>query len=184
MRVYTDPEQVRLLAEQHREEDRAFFSWLREGAVADEELDATVRSLARAAASAVDCIRCHNCCLKHQPTATMEEVERLANYLGITTEEFFRNYTDDAPLMDALISKCRTDPSRAQGCAFLLEGACIAYEVRPAHCRSYPDLENGGIRESLWDIEAACHICPIVFSVCQELKNVLGKGEGGMRRRG
>jgi len=162
-----------LLAQRGREENRAFFAWLRGAAVSDGELDTMVREMALRAMAAVDCIVCHNCCMQHQPTATMEEVEKLACHLGLTTDEFLRNYTDDAPLMDALISKCRIDPARAQGCALLLEGACIAYEVRPAHCRSYPDLLEGGIRDRLWDLQAACGICPIVFSVCTELKRVL-----------
>ncbi len=165
---------IRREADHGREENLRFADWLRESPMSDEELDSMVHSLAPAATARVDCVECHNCCLKYQPQATAAEVDALIGHLGISLEEFYRNYTVDAPLADILISQHRDGPLRNGACIFLQEnGCCSVYSFRFSHCHSYPRLMEPGFRERLWDVVDACHVCPIVADVFEELKRRL-----------
>ena len=144
----------------------------------DEMVDASVSGHA----VKIDCTRgCSFCC--HMPVhATPPELFRLADWLRATL---------DAPRLAAVIERLRRNAARtrelgAEGrkrsnlaCALLGEdGACSAYEARPAQCRRFHSVRVATCRASFDDpaddaIEApmhpaVAHNVAVVISLAQQ----------------
>jgi len=84
------------------------------------------------------CVRC--CTDVGAPLELLlEDIQRISASMGITCEEFFRRYGDVhwtmIPGTRSLIpATCLPFP-----CSFLSEGRCSIYELRPLHCRLFPE---------------------------------------------
>jgi len=170
MKVYADPGLVKEMAVARREEILALRDRLWKSEVPDGQLDATVRQLAEEAASRVDCVACHNCCMEMTAEATDAEVEAMAALLRISPEQFRERFTMPAPLALTVIRKADPDPRKRTPCILLgKDGGCLVYPARPRACRVFPRLTEGRIRDELWGLAEHCRTCPIVYSVFEEL---------------
>lgn len=90
---------------------------------------------------------CSACCTDHgEYTAlylTEGDVRALADFLGLTREEFLRRHT--LTEQGALLMKM--DPP---DCMFLHEGRCGAYRARPVQCRTFPFWEENLKSRTAW----------------------------------
>lgn len=81
------------------------------------------------------CTKCGACCRwEGSVLLTNEDLPRLAEFLGISEEEFVIKYTELAPNRRSL----RLIDPPDMTCIFLEEDRCVAYEARPQQCRDFP----------------------------------------------
>ena len=130
---------VNELAEKKFDENhdlRQYLKWQSE--LPGEELDWLVSETASRIESCFDCSICANCCKELSPTMTENEVSRLAARLGLTTEDFRRQYLQDNP--DPQEDDDQDGQNgvrwklRGMPCPFLKDGRCAVYEDRPEQC--------------------------------------------------
>jgi Fe-S-cluster containining protein len=82
-----------------------------------------------------ECRKCGDCCRwSGSVLLTEEDLDPLADFLGISCNEFLEKYTEVAPNRRSL----RLIDPPDMTCIFLKEGRCIAYEARPQQCRDFP----------------------------------------------
>jgi Fe-S-cluster containining protein len=81
-----------------------------------------------------ECRGCSMCC-KSEGCVDLdpEDVKRIADYLGMSKEDFLRQHTEEC-LGDTVFKY----PQGAKGCVFLKDGRCSIYAVRPNTCVLYP----------------------------------------------
>jgi uncharacterized protein len=173
MKIYTDLDQIREMAERNHDENIAFRSYITQVNIDGRQLDAMVEGLTLRAMAGVDCIACHNCCDLLTIQATDLEVGSMSHCLGLSTVDFTSEYITPAPLADPVLRKKAGALQGNYGCALLDNGACTVYQVRPAACRAYPLMLGSDFRSRLWAVVDNCQICPIVSAVYEEMKVVL-----------
>jgi Fe-S-cluster containining protein len=164
--LVTDPEEVERLAEEREEENWEFRGWIKmEFGFDDERLMSVVRELADEITAQIDCTQCANCCRKTVTLVSEEEIERIANALGISVAAFQETYLEwdeDRGGHWQLPAPCP-----------LLEGnLCRVYGACPTSCREYPHLHNDFRASSISRIRST-YVCPIVFNVVEEMKYAL-----------
>jgi len=96
------------------------------------------------------CRRCGVCCSRHQAYVKDKDIERITAFLGITREEWNKNYDEHRWQFDNYTLIRHGDG----GCAFLRYenelAACAIYSVRPACCADWePGPEKRECREGL-----------------------------------
>ncbi len=102
-----------------------------------------------------ECTRCGRCCGGGPGAVWVTPVEAvaIADYLGITLEEFGRRYLRRfASGSLSLTEKPNYD------CIFLENGRCAVYPVRPAQCRLFPFWKEHMVSRSAW--EEGTGFCP------------------------
>jgi uncharacterized protein len=134
--------------------------------LSDYRLNAVVQQATQEVWAHIDCRTCANCCKTRHPLFSRVEVQRIAEYLGITPSELRTRYLE----IDQEAAKYRT---RELPCPFLKDNLCTIYEVRPAVCAGYPHLHRN-FRNRLWQTIDNAETCPIVFNVLERLKHRLG----------
>jgi Fe-S-cluster containining protein len=141
------------------------------------ELDGVVRETTDAVWKQIDCTTCANCCRTLQVVVDDQDIQRLAERLGMTRRQFTRRYVRVA-------EEDGTRHLAATPCPFLgSDNRCTVYEDRPRSCRDFPYLHAEGFRNrTLVMIENAA-TCPIVFNVWQALKKRLRPPARRQRRR-
>jgi uncharacterized protein len=122
----------------------------------------------------IDCRTCANCCKTRHPVFSRAEVQRIADYLGMTPAELRALYLE----VDREAAKYVT---RQLPCPFLQDNLCSIYDVRPSVCAGYPHLHRN-FRNRLWQTIDNAETCPIVFNVLERLKGRLGFRDTKMRR--
>ena len=122
----------------------------------------------------IDCRTCANCCKTRHPVFSRAEVQRIAEYLGMTPAELRARYLE----VDQEVAKYVT---RELPCPFLKDNLCSIYDVRPSVCAGYPHLHRN-FRNRLWQTIDNAETCPIVFNVLERLKGRLGFRDTQMRR--
>jgi len=132
----------------------------------DRGLNMLVRETAEQVWAHIDCRTCANCCKTRHPTFSRAELQRIAEYLGVTVEDLRARYL----AFDGEVGKYTT---RELPCPFLDENLCSIYEVRPAVCAGYPHLHRN-FRSRLWQTFDNAGTCPIVYNVLERLKGQLG----------
>jgi Fe-S-cluster containining protein len=85
------------------------------------------------------CQRCGACCRwQGYVKITEEEAGEMAEYLGIDRDEFMAKYTRMVFYPIGLTLRERSDDS----CVFLVGNECVVQEVKPQHCRDFPNIWN------------------------------------------
>jgi len=162
MNLQTDHKIVFALAEEKKDENWRFRSFLKRCGLNSEELDAVVHRHYEDVASQIDCRECGNCCREILPTLSKDDVIDLATGLRISLEETLERY---------LVRNETGDFTFNQLPCPLLEGnVCRVYEHRPENCRSYPHIQKKEFVSRLAQAVGNCSICPIVFNVFERLK--------------
>ena len=148
-----------------------FRSFLKGCDIPSEEIDRIVHKLYKEISSEIDCTICGNCCRDVQPLLDEEDVERLSAGLGISTAQFKKQY-----LVEDRESKKHV--FREKPCPFLRDNSCLYYGYRPKDCASYPHLHKDGFIFRLIDVIDNCSVCPIAFTVYEQLKEMVWKERG------
>ncbi|MFA6292504.1 MAG: YkgJ family cysteine cluster protein [Victivallales bacterium] len=140
-------------------EFRSFLKWLD---MDESEIDSIVHEINKEMADKIDCKSCANCCKEMTPVVSESEILRISERLGMSKEEFIREYLKQDDEDDFLINR--------KPCPFLKGNLCQIYDDRPEDCRSFPHLHKEEILSRLLGVVYNCSICPIVFNVYERLK--------------
>ena len=163
MKLETDINRIRGLAEIRADENWQFRAFLKGCDLSDKKLDNIVHGHYRSLAEKIDCCICGNCCREAVPVLSRTDVRRLASHLAITQKAFIDEY----------LSR-EKDPEkfafRSIPCPFLEDNRCKVYDARPNACRSYPHLHKKDFVFRLINVVNNCSICPIVFHLMETLK--------------
>lgn len=161
------PRKVQFAAEKKRNENYQFRQFLKIHADA-EELDRQFLQLHRELFAQYDCSRCRNCCKMYYGTIPEEDVERDAEYLQMSREDFMNLYLNPAAQEEGY-------STRHKPCDFLQkDGSCLLGEYRPESCRNYPHTDQPDRRGSLYSILDSAEVCPVVYEMLERLKEIYG----------
>ena len=125
--------------------------------------DALVFQLADKYIAETDCTTCGNCCKNLHPALEEKDIQKLANHLQESTQNFKDKFLEEAPNKSCFYIK--NSP-----CSFLEGNICSVYENRPASCADYPHLHQPHFRFRIESIMENYVICPIVFKTIEGLK--------------
>jgi uncharacterized protein len=142
--------------------------------LSDYRLNGIVQQATQEVWAHIDCRTCANCCKTRHPLFSRVEVQRIADYLGMTAVELRTRYLE----VDQDSAKYVT---RKLPCPFLKDNLCSIYDVRPSVCAGYPHLHRN-FRNRLWQTIENAETCPIVFNVLERLKRRLGFRDAQTRR--
>ncbi len=148
-------------------EDFAFRAFLKGRLnLSNVELDAMVQETTEEVWKQIDCLKCGNCCRTLQIVVDDKDIQRLAQRLKTTTQQFAKQYVG--------IDEYQTQFLKSTPCVFLGEdNRCSVYEDRPQACHDFPYLHSEDFRSRTFMMIDNTSVCPIVFNVWQQLKERL-----------
>lgn len=164
--MLTDLVQIARLGRQKRDENFRFRTYLKSHRHSDRRLQRFGEEIQ----AQIDCTQCANCCRVTEIEIVERDIEKLAKFVGLTREEFLRDYTMRA-LDGELILK-----REENGCVFLKGNLCSVYEARPQNCVKFPHLVrgNGSIASRMWQFLDRTSYCPIVYNWMEKVKDDAG----------
>lgn len=152
------------LAEEKLDKNLKFRTFLKNHAD-PEELDAMFKQLHEKYFAIYDCSKCRNCCIKLKGTILEEDLKRDAKYLGITVREFKNKYLDN--------ESCNGEyETKNCPCDFLDGKECILGDCKPETCKAFPHTNKDNRLASMWSIIDNTFICPVVYEIIEELKQI------------
>jgi uncharacterized protein len=167
MRLETDLDKIKKLAEQREDENWRFRSFLKGCDKSDRKIDRIVHDLYQRISAEIDCKQCGNCCRKMSPVLSQKDIRDFSQSLGIDVKNFKEQY----------LAKDEETPNKfwfnKLPCPFLKSNLCLNYEHRPQDCRSFPHLHKRDFTHRLWNVVENYAICPWVFNVYEYLKKEL-----------
>jgi Fe-S-cluster containining protein len=101
------------------------------------------------------CTGCGKCCTGAPGFIWVDndEINAIADLLGMDTQEFCRSYVRHVDNKRSLIEK--KTPTGDYDCIFLKDKKCQIYPVRPSQCRTYPWWVHNLTSEKAWAETAA-----------------------------
>jgi Fe-S-cluster containining protein len=114
--------------------------------------------------TAIDCLKCANCCKNYSPRFKMPDIKRISRYLNMKERLFIDTYLllDDEG--DYVV--------KSNPCPFLDEqNFCSIYEYRPRDCARYPYTNEDVLYKQINLTLKNATICPAVFFVMEKLLN-------------
>jgi Fe-S-cluster containining protein len=103
-----------------------------------------------------ECTGCGDCCTgaPGYVWVNREEIELLAQKLGMGVSEFESEYVRQVGIRKSLIEYANGD------CVFFdpNQRKCTVYEARPRQCRTWPFWGSNVASEEAW--EQTCEVCP------------------------
>ena len=165
--MVTDLVQIRRLTETDGGANLRFRRFLK----AHHFPDHLFRRLAREVEQQVDCRACANCCREPRVNLSHCDIETLARYLGMPTEQVVTEYTNPDPEDRETILRQTKD-----GCVFLKGNLCTVYEARPRACREFPYLvsDHRSLGGRMSSVCRHASICPIIYNTLEAYKHVVG----------
>ena len=86
------------------------------------------------------CQRCTACCQwPGDVIVTEDEVDRIADFLGLPVADFLEDYTRLSANRKHL---SLVDQEGSDTCIMLEDGSCRIHEVKPEQCRGFPNTWN------------------------------------------
>jgi Fe-S-cluster containining protein len=128
-------------------------------------VDAIVHRLNKVVSAEIDCTLCGNCCRSLMINIQPEEMRPVSAFLEIPVDSFKETYVEES-LQGKLVMN-------SIPCSFLHDNKCTVYENRFSSCREFPHLHKPGFTARLFETFMHYNICPIVFHVVEQLKQVL-----------
>lgn len=163
--LYSD--KVQEAAQRKEDENFRFRSYLK-GHANEEELDRQFLQLHEELFADYDCSKCRNCCKLYKGSIPAEDIEKDAEYLGITPQQF----------IDFFLEKDRSGigyQTKHKPCDFLQEdGNCKLGECKPDSCKKYPYTNQPERLCSLLSVLDVVTICPVAFEIFERLKREYG----------
>ncbi|MBC7874764.1 MAG: YkgJ family cysteine cluster protein [Ferruginibacter sp.] len=116
----------------------------------------------------VDCLSCANCCKTMTPTYTLNDINRIAAHLGMTTDTFKKNWLRKERNTGDWLNK--TTP-----CQFLdlKDNKCRIYAVRPADCSGFPHLLKKRMVDYIHVHKQNIELCPATFKLVEKMMTML-----------
>lgn len=126
--------------------------------------DGVAAELHQQAFQIVDCTRCANCCKTMTVKLDRTDIDRIADHLGMTVQDFTERYleTDEREGFHKI---------RQQPCPFLGDDRCTIYDVRPACCREFPHTDKEGFTFRTISHSQNALRCPAVFWIVEGMRN-------------
>ena len=157
------PEDVKEEAKKRENENLKFRTFLK--CHADEDkLDRQFLRLHKELFADYDCSKCRNCCKMYKGSIPAEDIDRDAQYLEITSEEFITTYLEKEEYDMNYQTKHKP-------CDFLQEdGNCKLGDCKPDSCKKYPYTDQPERLASLLSILDTIEICPVAFEIFERLK--------------
>jgi uncharacterized protein len=164
--MLTDLVQIRRLGQQKRNENFRFRAYLKNHRHSDRRL----RRFGEEIEAQIDCTQCANCCRVSEVGITDRDIDKLAKFIGVTREEFLRDFTQPDEAGDLILRKTEA------GCVFLKNNLCTVYEARPQNCANFPHLVRGtgSIDSRMWQFVDRAEFCPIVYNWMEKVKEDIG----------
>ena len=157
------PRKVRFEAKKKENENLEFRIFLK-GHADEKELDEQFKRFHDELFSNYDCSRCRNCCKMYRGSIPSEDLERDAEILDLTKEQFVEKYLIKNEVED-------TYETKNKPCDFLQEdGNCKLGECRPENCKKYPYTDQPDRLQSLYSVLNAVEVCPVAFEIYERLK--------------
>lgn len=157
VKIMIHPDKVSAKAKKKENENFKFRSYLKCHADED-ELDRQFLRLHKELFADYDCSKCRNCCKMYKGSIPVEDIDRDAQYLGITPEQF----------IDAYLEKEEYDmnyQTKHKPCDFLQEdGNCKLGDCKPDSCKKYPYTDQPERVSSLLNLLDVIEICPVAFA--------------------
>ena len=96
------------------------------------------------------CTGCGKCCTGSPGYVwvTIEEMSSIAQFLGISLEDFKRKYIRQRDNRYALIEM----KLKNYDCVFLRDSKCLIYKVRPKQCKTFPWWKENLNSQESWEI--------------------------------
>lgn len=165
------PDKVKEEAKKREDENFRFRSYLK-GHADETKLDKQFLQLHKELFADYDCSRCRNCCKMYKGSILEEDIEKDAEYLGITASQFIDFFLEKEEVEAGYHTKHKP-------CDFLQEdGNCKLGECKPESCKKYPYTDQPERLWSLLSVLEAVEVCPVAFEIYERLKK-----EYGFRRR-
>lgn len=165
------PDKVKEAAKKKENENCRFRSYLK-GHADEAELDRQFLELHQELFADYDCSKCRNCCKMYKGSIPEEDIERDAEHLNITSEQF----------IDFFLEKVEYEvgyQTKHKPCDFLQKnGDCKLGDCKPDSCKKYPYTDQPERLWSLLSVLDAVGVCPVAFEIYERLKQ-----EYGFRRR-
>jgi Fe-S-cluster containining protein len=164
--MLTDLVQIRRLGQQKRNENFRFRAYLKNHRHSDRRL----RRFGEEIEAQMDCTTCANCCRVSEVGITDRDVDKLAKFIGVTKEEFLRDFTQSDEEGDLILKKTEA------GCVFLKDNLCTVYGARPQNCANFPHVVRGtgSIASRMWQFVDRAEFCPIVYNWMEKVKEDIG----------
>ena len=149
------PDKVQSEAKKRENENFKFRTYLK-GHADVEELDSQFLHLHNELFADYDCSKCRNCCKMYKGSIPEEDIEKDAEHLGITAEQFIEFFLEKAQFDVGYQTKHKP-------CDFLMEdGNCKLGDCRPERLFS------------LFGFLDTVTICPVAFEIYERLKKEYG----------
>lgn len=161
------PRKVKFMAKKKEKENIRFRTYLKIHAD-EKELDEQFLRLHNELFEGYDCNRCRNCCKMFYGSIPEGDVQKDAEYLEISKEQF----------LDFFLQKDKSNGqylTKHQPCDFLQEnGECRLGDCRPENCKKYPYTNQPERLWSLYSVLEAVEVCPVAFEIFERLKEEYG----------
>jgi Fe-S-cluster containining protein len=166
--VITDLVQIKRLGEKKLKENEMFRRHMKAHYFPERQF----RHVAEDIESNTDCRACANCCKVAETNISKRDIDRLAKFLGMTSNQFVEQYTTMSVQDEDEIILRRNEA----GCIFLDGNDCTIYEARPDTCQNFPHLVrgNGSIQSRMWQMIDRATYCPIVYNSLEKYKEIVG----------
>lgn len=159
----SDLSKIKKLAKTREDENWEFRSFLK--GYDAKNLDSIVLALTKKYTDSIDCTICGNCCREIHPILEENDIKMLSKSLNTSPITFQKEYVQKDEDGDKVFKKLP--------CPFLSDNKCLHYESRPGDCRSFPHIHKKDFTTRLIGVIHNYSICPIVFNVYEELKEIL-----------
>ncbi len=149
------------LAKDKHIENKKFFVKLKKKMPKD--LDYVMQELHDDEFERTDCLTCANCCKTTGPLLTDKDVDRIAKYFKLNTQDFINQYLRVDEDNDYVL--------QSVPCTFLgSDNYCSIYDVRPKACREFPHTDRKKFQQISELTLKNVAICPAAFNIVEEMK--------------
>lgn len=160
------PRKVSRIAKTKEIENINFRTFLKINAE-EKDLDERFLRLHNELFATYDCSRCRNCCKMFHGIIPAKDIEKDAEKLGLTTDQFKDVFLQPKTAEDEP-NKYHT---KHMPCDFLQEdGYCKLGNCKPENCVNYPYTNQPNRLESLYSVLDAVEVCPVAFEIYERLK--------------
>ncbi|MDW8273732.1 MAG: YkgJ family cysteine cluster protein [Chitinophagales bacterium] len=118
----------------------------------------------------ISCLNCGNCCKTMTPTWKKHEIKRVAAYIGMDYDSYYKKYITVDEDNGDLINK-RTPCQHFDG----RSNKCQIYEVRPADCKKFPHILRKDFLDQKQVYLDNLHRCPATLLFLEKLETMLFK---------
>lgn len=161
------PDKVKEKAKKKESENFKFRTYLKNHAE-EKELDQQFLRLHKELFTGYDCSQCRNCCKMYKGSIPEEDMERDAQYLGITKEQFIDFFIEKQEWETSYLTKHIP-------CDFLQEdSSCKLGDCKPNSCKKYPYTDQPERLWSLLSVLETVEVCPVAYEIFESLKREYG----------